>query len=59
MKIGSSTPLVILSRVDGEGSPNATISHFEILRCAQDDVVVFIGGQHGFWSKLRPISVVT
>jgi hypothetical protein len=28
---------VILSREDGEGSPNATASHFEILRSAQDD----------------------
>ena len=28
---------VILSRVDGEGSQNASIAHFEILADAQDD----------------------
>src|SRR5688572_5272301 len=36
-KIGAVTPSVILSREDGEGSQNAKVPHFEILRFAQDD----------------------
>jgi hypothetical protein len=35
---------VMLSREDGEASQNATTSHFEILRFAQDDE----------WGQARP-----